>query len=128
MIKNEFVYLVQQNFIHKQAEENAREYSLQIARKNALETALLILLFIMIFVFAGIVGNIDYLSMSWYNRSGGGTMIYGLTEADLQRIDKEAVKKMIAEKEKRLNIWSIPNYEKKQIEEEIKQLKELLKP
>ena len=54
-------------------------------------------------------------------------MIYGLTEADLQRIDKEAVKKMIAEEEKRLNIWSIQNYEKKQIEEEIKQLKELLK-
>ena len=26
-------------------------------------------------------------------------MIYGLTEADLQRIDKEAVKKMIAEEE-----------------------------
>lgn len=64
----------------------------------------------------------------WYSvRSGGGTMIFGLTEADLQRIDKEAVKKMIAEEEKRLNIWSIPNYEKKQIEEEIKQLKELLK-
>ena len=37
-------------------------------------------------------------------------MIYGLTEADLQRIDKEQVKKMIAEEEKRLNIWSIPNY------------------
>ena len=54
-------------------------------------------------------------------------MIYGLTEADLQRIDKEAVKKMIAEEEKRLNIRSIPNYEKKQIEEEIRQLKELLK-
>lgn len=54
-------------------------------------------------------------------------MIYGLTEADLQRIDKETVKKMISEEEKRLNIWSIPNYEKKQIEEEIKQLKELLK-
>ena len=53
-------------------------------------------------------------------------MIYGLTEADLQRIDKEAIKKMIAEEEKRLNIWSIPNYEKKQIEEDIKQLKELL--
>lgn len=54
-------------------------------------------------------------------------MIYGLTEADLQRIDKEAVKKMIAKEEKRINTWSIPNYEKKQIEEEIKQLKELLK-
>ena len=39
-------------------------------------------------------------------------MIYGLTESDLQRIDKEAVKKMIVEEEKRLNIWSISNYEK----------------
>lgn len=28
-------------------------------------------------------------------------MIYGLTEADLHRIDKEAVKKMIAEEEKK---------------------------
>ena len=54
-------------------------------------------------------------------------MIYRLTEADLKRIDKEAVKKIIAKEEERLNIWSIPNYEKKQIEEEIKQLKELLK-
>ena len=54
-------------------------------------------------------------------------MIYGLTEADLQRLDKEAIKNLIADEEKRLNVWSIPNYEKKQIEEEIKQLKELLK-
>ena len=53
-------------------------------------------------------------------------MIFGLTETDLQRINKEQVKKLIAQNEKRLNIWSIPNYEKKQIEEEIKQLKELL--
>lgn len=64
----------------------------------------------------------------WYDsRSGGGTMIYGLTEADLQRLDKEAIKNLIADEEKRLNVWSIPNYEKKQIKEEIKQLKELLK-
>ena len=28
----------------------------------------------------------------WYNsKSGGGTMIYGLTEADLQRLDKEGI-------------------------------------
>ncbi len=53
-------------------------------------------------------------------------MIYGLTKADLQRIDKEAVKKLIANNEQRLNVWSIPSYEKEQIEEEIKQLKKLL--
>lgn len=54
-------------------------------------------------------------------------MIYGLTEADLQRIDKDGVKELIKINEERLKVWSIPNYEKKQIEEEIRQLKELLK-
>lgn len=53
-------------------------------------------------------------------------MIYGLSEADLQRIDKEAVERMIKNNERRLNVWSIPQHEKKEIEEEIKQLKELL--
>ena len=53
-------------------------------------------------------------------------MIYGLTEADLQSLDKNGIKELIKINEERLKVWSIPNYEKKQIEEEIKQLKELL--
>lgn len=54
-------------------------------------------------------------------------MLYGMMEADLQRIDKEAVKYLININKQRLNIWSIPNYERKQIQEEIKQLEELLR-
>ena len=53
-------------------------------------------------------------------------MIYGLTEKDLKRVDKEAVKKMIANEENRLKIWSIPKHEKEKIKKEIQQLKELL--
>ena len=53
-------------------------------------------------------------------------MLYGLTKEDLQRIDKDGVKELIKANEERLKIWSISNYEKKQIEEENRQLKELL--
>lgn len=63
MIKNDLIYIVQQHFTQKQAEENAKAYSLRIARKNALETALIILAIASIFVLAGIVGNIEYLSL-----------------------------------------------------------------
>lgn len=53
-------------------------------------------------------------------------MIYGLTKADLQRVDKDAVRKLIAINEQRLNVWSIPDHEKKQIVAEIQELKTLL--
>ena len=53
-------------------------------------------------------------------------MLYGLTEEDLKNIDKNGVKELIKINEERLKVWSIPNYEKKQIEEEIRQLKKLL--
>lgn len=53
-------------------------------------------------------------------------MLYGLTEEDLQKIDKNGVKELIKSNEELLKTWSIPNYEKRQIEEEIRQLKKLL--
>ena len=53
-------------------------------------------------------------------------MVCGLTEKDLERIDKEGVKSLIAIEEKRLQVWSIPKYEKQEIKDKIKQLKELL--
>lgn len=53
-------------------------------------------------------------------------MIYGLTEADLKQIDKDGVRYLIKVNEERLKVWSISKYEKQQIKEEIKQLKELL--
>ena len=54
-------------------------------------------------------------------------MLYGLKEEDLQRIDKKGVEILIKNNKERLNIWSIPEYEKRQIREEIKQLEKLLK-
>lgn len=53
-------------------------------------------------------------------------MLYGLKEEDLQRIDKKEVEILIKNNKERLNIWSIPEHEKRQIREEIKQLEELL--
>ena len=54
-------------------------------------------------------------------------MSFGLTKKDLEEINEDGVKELIKINEERLQIWSIPDYEKKQIEEEIKELKELLK-
>lgn len=53
-------------------------------------------------------------------------MIYGLTEKDLERVDKNVVEKMILNLKSRLNLWSLPNHEKENIKKEIKELEELL--
>ena len=53
-------------------------------------------------------------------------MIYGLTEKDLERVDKNVVEKMILNLKSRLNLWSLPNHEKENIKKEIKGLEELL--
>lgn len=53
-------------------------------------------------------------------------MIYGLTEKDLERVDKNVVENMILNLKSRLNLWSLPNYEKENIKKEIKELEELL--
>lgn len=50
---------------------------------------------------------------------------FGLKDSDI--IVKESVQKMMDDCNKRLSIWSVPEYEKKEIEKEIEALEALLK-
>lgn len=52
-------------------------------------------------------------------------MIYGLTEADLQRLDKEGIKSLIKSNNELLKVCA-SNSRKKEIEEDIKELEKLL--
>jgi hypothetical protein len=61
------------------------------------------------------------------NQTNGGNNMLGLTKEDMKRIDKEAVNKMISDYKRRLaNGWSLPSYMQKEIEEDIKELEQLL--
>lgn len=59
MLKNELIKAVQENYITKQSQKNAMEYSRHIAKKNTCKTISIILFAIVWIILVGLIGSAE---------------------------------------------------------------------